>query len=95
MLLRDLSRLKIAFEQVSIQESPLAFGGKTFVITGTLPTMTRQDAAALIEAAGGKVTSSVSAKTNFVVVGTEAGSKLSDAKKLKIPTLSEAELKDR
>ncbi len=94
MLLRDLSRLKIAFEQVSIQESPLAFGGKTFVITGTLPTMTRQDAAALIEAAGGKVTSSVSAKTNFVVVGTEAGSKLSDAKKLKIPTLSEAELKD-
>ena len=94
MLLRDLSRLKIAFEQEVIQESALAFSGKTFVITGTLPTMTRQEAAALIEAAGGKVTSSVSAKTNYVVVGSEAGSKLSDARKLEIPTLGEAEFKD-
>ena len=94
MLLRDLSRLKIAFEQEVIQESALALSGKTFVITGTLPTMTRPEAAALIEAAGGKVTSSVSAKTDFVVVGTEAGSKLSDARKLEIPILGEAELKD-
>jgi DNA ligase (NAD+) len=94
MLLRDLSRLKIAFEQEVIQDSALALSGKTFVITGTLPTMTRQEAAALIEAAGGKVTSSVSAKTNYVVVGSEAGSKLSDARKFEIPTLGEAELKD-
>ena len=94
MLLRDLSRLKIAFEQKVIQEPAFALSGKTFVITGTLPTMTRQEAAALIEAAGGKVTSSVSAKTNFVVVGTEAGSKLSDARNLGIPILGEAELKD-
>jgi DNA ligase (NAD+) len=94
MLLRDLSRLKIAFEQEVIQELALAFSGKTFVITGTLPTMTRQEAAALIEVAGGKVTSSVSAKTDFVVAGTEAGSKLSDARKLGIPILGEAELKD-
>jgi len=94
MLLQDLSRLKIAFEQEVIQESALVFSGKIFVITGTLPTMTRQEAAALIEAAGGEVTSSVSAKTDFVVVGTEAGSKLSDARKLEIPTLGEAELKD-
>ncbi len=94
MLLEDLSRLKIAFEQEVIQESALAFIGKTFVITGTLPTMTRQEAAALIETAGGKVTSSVSAKTSYVVVGADAGSKLSDARKLRIPILGEAELKD-
>jgi DNA ligase (NAD+) len=94
MLLEDLSRLKIAFEQEIIQESALAFIGKTFVITGTLPTMTRQEAAALIETAGGKVTSSVSAKTSYVVVGADAGSKLSDARKLAIPILGEAELKD-
>jgi len=94
MLLRDLSRLKIAFEQEVIQELALAFSGKTFVITGTLPTMTRQEASVLIEAAGGKVTSSVSAKTDFVVAGTDAGSKLSDARKLGIPILVEAELKD-
>jgi DNA ligase (NAD+) len=94
MLLRDLSRLNVPVEQEVIQESALVFSGKTFVITGTLPTMTRQEAAALIEDAGGKVASSVSTKTNYVVAGAEAGSKLSDARKLGIPILGEAELKD-
>jgi DNA ligase (NAD+) len=94
LLLRDLSRLKIAFGHEAVKDSVLAFSGKIFVITGTLPTMTRQEASALIEAAGGKVTSSVSAKTNYVVAGAEAGSKLSDARKLGISVLGEAELKD-
>ena len=66
--------------------------GKTFVITGTLPTLKRDEAKALIEQAGGKVSSSVSAKTDYVVVGAEAGSKLDKAIELGIPQLDEAQL---
>ncbi len=66
--------------------------GKTFVITGTLPTLKRQTAKELIERSGGKVTGSVSSKTNYLVVGEEAGSKLAKAEKLGISTLTEAEL---
>jgi DNA ligase (NAD+) len=69
---------------------PLA--GKTFVITGTLPTLKREEAKALIEQAGGKVTGSVSKKTDYVVVGEEAGSKLEKAQELGITQLSEAQL---
>ena len=68
------------------------FAGKTFVLTGTLPTMTREEATAKIEAAGGKVTGSVSKKTDFVLAGAEAGSKLEKAQQLGIPILEEAAL---
>jgi DNA ligase (NAD+) len=94
LLLRDLSRLKIAFCQAVVQEELKPLIGKTFVITGSLPSMTRQEAAALIETAGGKVTSSVSARTSYVVAGTDAGGKLSEAQKLGVPILDEVELKD-
>jgi DNA ligase (NAD+) len=66
--------------------------GLTFVLTGTLPTLTRDEAKARIEAAGGKTSGSVSKKTNYVVAGEEAGSKLDKARDLKVPILDEAGL---
>lgn len=68
------------------------FAGKTFVLTGTLPTLKRDQAQAMIEAAGGKVSGSVSAKTSYVVAGEEAGSKLEKAQQLNIAILDEAAL---
>jgi DNA ligase (NAD+) len=68
------------------------FSGKTLVLTGTLPTLRRDDAKAMIEAAGGKVAGSVSKKTDFVVAGEEAGSKLEKALELGVPVIDEAEL---
>ena len=66
--------------------------GKTFVLTGTLPTLSRDEARALIEARGGKVSGSVSKKTDYVVAGEEAGSKLAKATELNVPILDEAGL---
>jgi DNA ligase (NAD+) len=70
-----------------------ALSGKTFVLTGTLPSLTRDEATALIVAAGGKVTSSVSKKTDYVVAGDEAGSKLTKAEQFGIAILDEAGLR--
>jgi DNA ligase (NAD+) len=67
--------------------------GKTFVLTGTLPTMTREQASELIVAAGGKVSGSVSKKTDYVVAGSEAGGKLTRAQELGTPILDEAGLR--
>jgi DNA ligase (NAD+) len=67
--------------------------GLTFVLTGTLPTMTRDAAKELIESAGGRVSGTVSKKTNYVVAGEEAGSKLDKAQSLGVPVLDEASLR--
>ncbi len=67
--------------------------GKTFVISGSLPTFSRAQTKEFIENYGGKVTSSLSAKTGFLVVGDSPGSKLEKAKQLNIPRISEEELK--
>jgi DNA ligase (NAD+) len=70
----------------------IALEGLTFVLTGTLPTMSRDEASARIKSAGGKVSGSVSKKTSFVVAGEEAGSKLTKAQELGIKIISEQEL---
>jgi DNA ligase (NAD+) len=74
-------------------EAP-AFSGKTFVLTGTLPTLSRDEASALIRDAGGNVTGSVSKNTDFLLAGEEAGSKLEKAKELGVKILSEKDFMD-
>ena len=75
------------------ERAPMPLSGKTLVLTGTLPTLGREEAKAWIEAAGGKVAGSVSQKTSYVVAGSEAGSKLDKAQELGVPVLDEAGLK--
>jgi DNA ligase (NAD+) len=89
--IREL-KIKPAREKAAIAATASGiFSGKTFVLTGTLPTLTREQAAAKIEALGGKVSSSVSKKTDFVLAGEEAGSKLTKARELGVKILDEAE----
>ncbi|MEM1484075.1 NAD-dependent DNA ligase LigA [Oscillospiraceae bacterium PP1C4] len=80
--------------QCETQPTGSALAGKTFVLTGTLPTLSRSDAKALIEAAGGKVSGSVSKKTDYVVAGEDAGSKLTKANLLGVAVIDEYQLKE-
>jgi len=69
------------------------FAGQVFVLTGTLPSMTRDEARSLIEAAGGRVTGSVSKKTDYVLAGADPGSKLDKANELRVKVIDESEFK--
>ncbi len=91
-LLKRLADAGVNMKAAEHESAGAEFAGKTFVITGTLPTMGRKEAAALIEAHGGKVTGSVSAKTDVLLAGEAAGSKLTKAQALGIPVMSEEEL---
>ncbi len=84
--------LNVEEDKAGSGTSPGVFEGKTFVLTGTLPTLTRVEVGELIEKHGGKVISSVSKKTNYLLAGEKAGSKLAKAEKLGIQIISEADL---
>ena len=89
----DLITLGVEPETPNSEGGGTKFAGQTFVLTGTLPTLTRNEAAEMIEAQGGKVSGSVSKKTSYLVAGAEAGSKLAKAEKLKVQVLDEAQLR--
>lgn len=91
-LIDQLKALGLEMKPSEQKQQGGVFEGKTFVLTGTLPTMKRSEAAKLIEQNGGKTSSSVSKKTSYVVAGEEAGSKLTKAQTLGIPILTEEEL---
>ncbi|MEE1219172.1 MAG: NAD-dependent DNA ligase LigA [Ruminococcus sp.] len=92
-LIADLKSLGLEMKPSAKKQQGGIFEGKTFVLTGTLPTMTRGEASKLIEQNGGKTSSSVSKKTSYVLAGEDAGSKLTKAQSLGITIISEEELK--
>lgn len=88
-LIKALREKGVKMEYTSDKTRDNRFEGLTFVLTGTLPTMTRDEAKAIIERLGGKASGSVSKKTSYVLAGEEAGSKLTKAEQLGIPIISE------
>ena len=90
-LLHKFSKAGLLALQPEGSHAPQIFAGKTFVLTGTLPTLHREEAKKLIKERGGKVSSSVSKKTDYVLAGVEPGSKLDDAKKLEVKVIEEKE----
>ncbi len=93
-LLKRLGQLRItpaSSQSVGSSQKAGSVVGKTFVLTGTLPTLSRDEASTFIREAGGNVTGSVSKKTDFILAGESAGSKIDKAKELGIPIISEAE----
>lgn len=91
-LIEQLRAAGVHWEESEPEQRVTPLAGKTFVLTGTLPNLKRDEAQSLIEAAGGKVAGSVSKKTSYVVAGEEAGSKLAKAEELGIPVLDEPAL---
>ena len=94
-LVEDLRKAGLTFTHEKKAKTGGPLQDFTFVLTGTLPTLSRDEAKEKIEAAGGKVTGSVSKKTDFVVAGADAGSKLDKATALGVPVIDEAQLLER
>ena len=93
-LISDLKELGLCFEETRKRKVGDRLAGKTFVITGELESLTREEAKGLIQQQGGKVTNAVSSKTDYLVVGASPGSKLAEAQKLGISQITERELKE-
>jgi DNA ligase (NAD+) len=91
-LIDRLERSRLNFQEPRATSADGALAGKTYVLTGSLPTLSRTQATDLIEGAGGRVAGSVSKKTDAVVAGEEAGSKLEKARSLGVEIIDEAEL---
>ncbi|HEX8884471.1 MAG TPA: helix-hairpin-helix domain-containing protein, partial [Noviherbaspirillum sp.] len=91
-LIEQLRANGVHWEEGASEARPKPLAGLTFVLTGTLPTMSRDEAAERIEGAGGKVAGSVSKKTSYLVAGDDAGSKLAKAETLGVPVIDEAAL---
>ena len=91
-LISDLKEAGVRMSPLEPKKKEGVFLGKTFVLTGTLPSMSRKEASLLIEQNGGKTSSSVSKKTDYVLAGEDAGSKLTKAQSLGVTVISEAEL---
>jgi DNA ligase (NAD+) len=91
-VLDKLKKAGLQFEQKKIEKTEGKLTGKQFVLTGTLPNLSREEMTKLIEDAGGRVIGSVSKKTDYVVVGADPGSKLEKAKSLGVKTIGEAEI---
>ena len=89
MLFRSRAGLKLTGQK---KQRGTQLAGKTFVLTGTLPNYSRDDAKRMLEAAGGKVTGSVSKKTDYVVAGADPGSKLDQARELGVKVIGEKEM---
>ena len=92
--LQKLKEAGVNMKLLEEETSDNRFEGKTFVLTGTLEKYTRQEASDIIEKHGGKVSSSVSKKTDYVLAGEEAGSKLTKAQELGVTIISEAEFEN-
>ena len=90
-LINKLRELGVKMPAAEKRATDSKFSGKTFVLTGTLPTMKRSEASKIIESLGGKTSSSVSKKTDYVLAGEEAGSKLTKAQSLGITVITEEE----
>ena len=93
-LIADLRAIGLRFAEAGPPPSEGPLAGKTVVLTGTMPDWSREQATERITAAGGRVTGSVSKKTDYVVAGESAGSKLEKAERLKVPVLDEAGLRE-
>src|SRR5262249_9406430 len=89
-VLQRLGAAGVTVTEASFAEGPRPLDGKTFVLTGALPTLTREAATDLIMRLGGRVASSVSKKTTFLIAGEDAGKKEADARRLGVPVLDEA-----
>ena len=87
--MKELGIRPASEKKAAVETAALPFAGRTFVLTGTLPTMSREEASAKIESLGGKVSGSVSSKTDYVLAGAEAGSKLEKAQSLGIAIIDE------
>lgn len=91
--IEQLREVGVSMKEIGVTTESRPLAGKTFVLTGGLEILTRDEAKELIAQAGGRVTSSVSSKTDYVIAGKDPGSKFDDAKRLGVPTLDEAAFK--